>query len=519
MQHERRSYERAWTVGQLRRQVPLVIFLAATAAAAQTTVTNNNDGASGTVPVYNGSATLTGTSPLSVSGSNVGIGTTAPVAPLEIDGGANTGNEILNLVSTGTDGYFTIHAVDGSVAYFYQRNGGSTGFTGSSGSSIDIFGGSNSVGVFNNNGDVALGGTITSHTTYAGSKVVINGSSGNVGIGTTTPGYTLDVAGQIHSSAGYVFPDGTTQTTAASASGGSYSSINQYNGNIGIGTTTPGAPLEIDAGTVSGFNQVYNALYLRPAVGNGGFGGSGSSLLLGGPTNHGIEPLAGVWSSLTNGGDGGVDYAGALVFGVTQTGQSSPSEHMRIDGSGNVGIGTTTPGATLEVNGKILLTANSGASLTFPDGTVQSTAWNGVLTGGDYAESVDVAGDRARYEPGDVLVIDTDSEGHFLKSAQPYSTSVTGIYSTRPGLVGRRQLTDRSHMKAEVPMAMTGIVPIKVSAENGPIKAGDLLVTSSTPGYAMKGTDRSQMLGAVIGKALGHLDNGLGVIEGVVTLQ
>jgi hypothetical protein len=118
-----------------------------------------------------------------------------------------------------------------------------------------------------------------------------------------------------------------------------------------------------------------------------------------------------------------------------------------------------------------------------------------------------------------VLVIDLASEGNFLKSSAPYSTAVTGIYSTKPGVVGRRQLTGRAHMKEEVPMAMTGIVPTKVSAENGPIKPGDLLVTSSKSGYAMKGTDRTQMLGAVIGKAIGHLDSGFGVIEAVVTLQ
>jgi hypothetical protein len=68
-------------------------------------------------------------------------------------------------------------------------------------------------------------------------------------------------------------------------------------------------------------------------------------------------------------------------------------------------------------------------------------------------------------------------------------------------------------------MAMVGRVPTKVSAENGPIQVGALLVSSSTPGYAMKGTDRSQMLGAVIGKALGSLDSGTGVIEVLVTLQ
>ncbi len=173
----------------------------------------------------------------------------------------------------------------------------------------------------------------------------------------------------------------------------------------------------------------------------------------------------------------------------------------------------------LNVTGNMTFTSGSGASITFADGTIQSTAWNGVLTGGDYAESVNVSGDREKYEPGDVLVIDPTSEGKFLKSSAPYSTTVTGIYSTKPGVVGRRQLTARAHMKEEVPMAMTGIVPTKVSTENGSIKPGDLLVTSSKPGYAMKGTDRTQMLGTVIGKAIGHLDAGVGVIEAVVTLQ
>jgi len=44
-------------------------------------------------------------------------------------------------------------------------------------------------------------------------------------------------------------------------------------------------------------------------------------------------------------------------------------------------------------------------------------------------------------------------------------------------------------------------------------------MASSTLGHAMKGTDRTQMLGAVIGKAMGSLDSGTGVIEVPITLQ
>jgi hypothetical protein len=183
---------------------------------------------------------------------------------------------------------------------------------------------------------------------------------------------------------------------------------------------------------------------------------------------------------------------------------------------GNVGIGTTNPGAKLEVKGNLKV-SGPGSSITFADQSVQSTAWTGTLCGGDYAESVDVTGPRSRYEPGDVMVVDPDNDS-FAKSAQPYSTTVAGIYSTKPGVIGRKS-TDPARTQSEVPMAMIGIVPTKVSAENGPIRRGDLLVTSSTLGHAMKGTDRSRMLGAVVGKALGTLDASTGMIDVLVTLQ
>jgi hypothetical protein len=88
-----------------------------------------------------------------------------------------------------------------------------------------------------------------------------------------------------------------------------------------------------------------------------------------------------------------------------------------------------------------------------------------------------------------------------------------------PLLDGAENTADVPWSRIAAPLAVVGIVPCKVTAENGAIARGDLLVTSSRPGYAMKGTDRRRMLGAVVGKALRPLAQGAAVIEVLVTLQ
>ena len=102
---------------------------------------------------------------------------------------------------------------------------------------------------------------------------------------------------------------------------------------------------------------------------------------------------------------------------------------------------------------------------------------------------------------------------------QPAAQAPWRIPSTKPGVVASPYGVDDPRLGAEIPLAVVGIVPCKVTSENGAIGPGDLLVTSSLPGHAMKGTDRARMLGAIVGKALEPLDSGTGVILVLVTLQ
>jgi len=116
-------------------------------------------------------------------------------------------------------------------------------------------------------------------------------------------------------------------------------------------------------------------------------------------------------------------------------------------------------------------------------------------------------------EPGDVLVIGPD--GLLGRSHEPYASNVAGVHSTRPSYLGNSGMLGE---EGYVPLAMMGVVPVKVVDENGPIQPGDLLTTSSTPGHAMvAGPEAPQ--GTIIGKALGSLESGTGVIQMLVMLQ
>ena len=297
----------------------------------------------------------------------------------------------------------------------------------------------------------------TGTSTLGNSPIAVSG--GNVGIGTTSPTAILDINGGegapassgamdtgiiiAKSTGGVAMNVGVVDTgnpitgygwlSAAYVNSANVTenfSLQPNGGNVGIGTTLPYAKLDIWAGSEGQTGPV-------------------TALMLEGPNlpanSNSAQDMS--WSFHSAGSSRirayrGSSYDTYLQFLTNSAGQGSdsPQVRMHIDQSGNVGIGTTSPGAVLEVNGNVKLTSGSGASITFADGTTQSTAYTGTCTatGGDYAESVDVIGEKADYEPGDVMVIDPKNPGHFLLSSGPYSRLVAGIYSTKPGYVGRR---------------------------------------------------------------------------------
>jgi len=129
----------------------------------------------------------------------------------------------------------------------------------------------------------------------------------------------------------------------------------------------------------------------------------------------------------------------------------------------------------------------------------------------DFAEMLPSVRDL---EPGDVLIISPD--GLLALSMEPYQASVMGVYSTQPGYLGGGEFFDQDGF---VPLAVAGVVPVKVSAENGPIQPGDLLTTSATPGHAMRCEGVQACFGRTIGKALDGLETGTDVILMLVMLQ
>ncbi len=178
---------------------------------------------------------------------------------------------------------------------------------------------------------------------------------------------------------------------------------------------------------------------------------------------------------------------------------ATPGGRIWFNNGGNVGIGTSTPAAALDVEGKTITKVLE-------------------ITGGlDLAEDFRVFGNH-RVEKGAVVVIDDIHPGFLKVSDRAYDTCVAGIVSGAGNIAPGLTLIGTVATADTHTIALSGRVYVLADAGTSPIAPGDLLTSSAVPGRAMKATDRYRASGAVIGKAMSSLKNGQGLVLVLVNL-
>jgi hypothetical protein len=307
-----------------------------------------NSGATPFIQGYNNALSLTNNISINPSGGNVGIGTSSPSQKLTVNGSiaATTGGNIILYTPSNDD--FTNIYYDSSYALNLSSSSGIVKLYGYNGVSINTYTTPNAVTVLQN---------------------------GNVGIGTTSPTVKLQVDNNTHNyfnlnstvanvqtaisaqntlsgkRATLSWEDGTRGDFADLYSSTLLTFTTQSSekmritstGNVGIGTTSPNNRLSISGGSIE----------IQSGAGKIGFNVNDSFTAYGGSIAH-------YGMSRANGSDP-VAISGYYGVGVFTDG----SERMRINGIGNVGIGTTSPATKFQVSesGSVFYVGNAYAKV------------------------------------------------------------------------------------------------------------------------------------------------------------
>ena len=247
-------------------------------------------------------------------------------------------------------------------------------------------------------------------------------------------------------------------------------------GRIGVNTTSPTAKIDIQAP----WSDWMFLRQERDVEGGGGF--------------HIHNP----WGN-SNQWQGAPERNALTIAYRTSSGQDLWSEGFVFHGpTGNVGLGVPTPDERLCVRGNVKVSGDIA------------------LENADCAEEFALSGE-CDVEAGTVMVL--DEAGAIHPSTVAYDRKAAGVVSGagqfKPAIV----LDRRDDGGRRVPIALMGKVMCKVDASLGPIGVGDLLTTSETEGHAMSAIDPTRAFGAVIGKSLGKLPDGTGMVPILVTLQ
>jgi hypothetical protein len=221
-----------------------------------------------------------------------------------------------------------------------------------------------------------------------------------------------------------------------------------------------------------------------------------------------FNQLAGVYGQSDNQGVMGLttSNSGTGVFGGNVGKTALNGFGVRGETTGGVAVQGQSfgPGLAGKFIGKLRI-----------EGDVEVTGDVTLVAGNDCGEHFQVSGTNP--EPGTVMCICGD--GTLAASQRAYDRKVAGVVSgagfLKPGIVLGAQ---GENTKSSI-IALIGRVYCQVDAGDAPIEIGDLLTTADVPGHAMKAQDPLKAFGAIIGKALGALPSGRGLIPVLVALQ
>ncbi|WP_127129676.1 hypothetical protein [Pseudoflavitalea rhizosphaerae] len=315
-----------------------------------------------------------------------------------------------------------------------------------------------------------------------------------------------------------------------STSGNGLAGSSVYGAGV-LGTSTEGTAGLFDISNPNSFNDAIfasnsgygNGITAMATLGNGVFGIAND---LGGAGVFGVNNAGGeavVGRAFSNSAAAVVGrndgaYAGVKGVNAVNNGTGILAQ-ANVDGAvdGNALVASLEGSAT----GNTAVFQANGSNVARIDHTGRGFFNGGTQIGGaDVAELFEVAGIRNSYEPGDVLVISKSSDRKMEKSTKPYSMLVAGVYATRPGVTLTEENAEQDKLQHMVPMGVIGVIPTKVCLEGGPIERGDLLVTSSIPGVAMKADLDKLKPGQSLGKALQEYNgNGVGKINVLVSVK
>jgi len=199
--------------------------------------------------------------------------------------------------------------------------------------------------------------------------------SGTVGVGYTSPttgGFTLDVSGTFRTTNTILLKNGLT-TYISLSSGASY-----FNGgNVGIGTSTPGAKLNIHQSSSTNWTDGF---FLSRQAGGGPVG------------TYMLQKTDGFYIKSSGG------YNFMSDDGITNL--------MKIESTGNVGIGTNFPSEKLHVDGKVYVNSSTNSDDIFKI-RVPAVGLSMIVTMGSNANS----GGMLRLKSENVTYVELNAAG------------------------------------------------------------------------------------------------------------